>query len=128
MDQGHVAVPHAEDEVVLPVRKQALDHIQQGGVAALQLPDDEHAAGDLRRHVQFLGPHVDVAEHDVVGDDVLDERAPVVLLLVVALRAVEGHAGHGADGVAHLVVPHGEHRIVEPGAPAPQGAEGPPLR
>ena len=75
--------------------------------------------------MQFLGPHVDVAEHDVVGDDVLDKGAPVVLLLIVALGPVEGHACHGADRASDLVLAHGEDGVVEPGAQAAEGVEGP---
>ena len=48
-----------------------------------------------------------------------------MLFLVIALGSVEGHAGHGADGAADLVLPHGEHGVIEMGAPAPQGMKGP---
>ena len=127
MDQGHIAVPYAEDEIVLPVGKQTLDHIHEGGVPILQLAHQEHAAGNLRGHVQLLGPHVDVAEQDIVGDDILDKGTAVVLFLVIILRSIEGHAGHGADRVAGFVLSHGENGVVEPAAPAAKGMERPPI-
>ena len=128
VDQHHIAVPHVEDKVVLSVGKQALHHVQHGRVPALQLADDKHAPGYLRRHVELLGPHVDVAEQDIVGDDVFNKGGAVVLLLIVALGAVEGHAGHGAHGPADLVVAHGKHRVVETGTPAAQRPEGSPIQ
>ena len=58
------------------------------------------------------------------GNNIFNKGAPVVLLLVIALRAVERHAGHGADGVAGLVISHGKHRVVKMGAPAAQRVKG----
>ena len=124
VDQCHVAVPHAKDKIILPIRKQTLDDIHQRGVAVLRLTDEEHAPRHLRRHMELFCPHVDIAEHDVVGNNIFNEGAPVVLLLVIALRAVERHAGHGADGVAGLVISHGKHRVVKMGAPAAQRVKG----
>ena len=125
VDQRHVRLTHADDEVILPVGEEILHHLQRDGLAAaLHRPDHEYAAGYLGGHVQLLGPHIDVADKNVVGDDVLDEGALVVLFLIVRLGGVQGHAGHGAHGAAHAVITGGEHGIVKMSAPAGQRLEG----
>ena len=125
VDQRHVRLTHADDEVILPVGEEILHHLQRDALAAaLHRSDDEYAAGYLGGHVQLLGPHIDVADKDVVGDDVLDEGALVVLFLIVRLGGVQGHAGHGAHGAAHAVIAGGEHGIVKMSAPAGQRLEG----
>ena len=124
VDQRHVMLAHAEDEVVLPVGEQRLHHVHGDAVQpVVHGTDDEHAAGDLGVHMQLLGAHVDVGNEDVVGDDILDEGALVVLLLVVALGGVQGNGGHGADGAAHAVVAGSEHGVVKAAAPAGQRLE-----
>ena len=125
VDQRHVGVAHAEHKVHLTVGEHVLDHVQRHGVIPLiQRPDHEHRPGHLGGHVQLLGPHVDVADEDVVGDDVLDERTLVVFLLIVVLGGVQRHRRHGTDGTAHAVVTAGKHRVVKVTAPAGQRFEG----
>ena len=60
---------------------------------------------------------------DVIGDDVLDEGPPVMFLLVVGFGCIQRHRGHGANGLADLVVAKGEGCIVKLGSPAVQGLE-----
>ena len=77
--------------------------------------------------MQLLGPHINVAQQDIVGDNVFDKGRLVVLFLIIGLRAVEGHGGHGAQGTRLRVVPLGKGGVVELGPPALQGLEGAPL-
>ena len=78
--------------------------------------------------MQLLGPDIDVPQQDVVGDDVLDKGGLVVLLLIVGLGPVEGHHGHGAEGLGLRVLPLDKGGIVELGAPAGQCLEGAALK
>ena len=121
-------VPHAEDKVVLPVREQGLDHVRGDGLPLAQGAHHEDAATYIRRDPQLLGPHVDVAQHDIVRDHVLHEGAAVMLLLVIGLGGVQRHGGHGADRPADLIVPQSEGRVIELGAPAGERLEGLPLQ
>ena len=50
-----------------------------------------------------------------------------MFFLVVILGSIEGDAGHRANGMADLVLAHGEHGVIKVGAPAAQGMEGPPV-
>jgi len=74
--------------------------------------------------MQFLGADIDVAGEDIVGDDILDEGALVVLFLVVGLRTVERDVGHDAEASGSLIVALGEHGIVKVGAPGNERLEG----
>ena len=122
-DEDHVALADAEDEIVLPVREQGLDHVRGDRLPLLQGADHEYAPGHVRCDPQLLGPHIDIPQHDVIGDDVLDEGPPVMFLLVVGFGCIQRHRGHGADGLADLVVAKGEGCIVKLGSPAVQGLE-----
>ena len=122
-DEDHVALADAEDEIVLPVREQGLDHVRGDRLPLLQGADHEYAPGHVRRDPQLLGPHIDIPQHDVIGDDVLDEGPPVMFLLVVGFGCIQRHRGHGANGLADLVVAKGEGCIVKLGSPAVQGLE-----
>ena len=123
-DQDHIPLAHAEDKVALAVGEQGLDHIRGDGLSLFQRADHKHAPGNIGADPQLLGPHVDIAQHDIVGDDVLDEGAPVVLLLIIGLGGVQRHRGHGADGLADLVIAKGEGRVIKLVAPARQRLEG----
>ena len=74
--------------------------------------------------MKLLSTHINVANKDIVGNDVLNEGALVVLLLIIGLGRVQGHAGHGADRAAHAVVAAGKHGIIEVAAPTGQSLEG----
>ena len=125
VDQGHVVVAHAQHEIILPVREHILHHVHGNGLGpVVHRADDKHAPGHLRRHMQLLGPHVDIADQDIIRDDVLNKGALIVLFLIIDLGGVQGHAGHGAHGASHAVVAAGENRIVKVGAPAGHGLEG----
>ena len=129
VDERHVLLAHADDEVILPVREQPLDHVHRHRLQPLiHRADHKHAARRLRGHVQLLGAHIDVADEDIIRNNVLDEGALVVLLLVIALGRVQRHGGHGAHGAAHAVVAAGKDRVVEVGAPAGQCLEGAALQ
>ena len=124
VDQRHILLTDADDEVVLPVGEQPLDHVHRDALQPLiHRAHHKDAAGSFGGNVQLLGTHIDVADKDVVGDDVLDERTLVVLFLVIALGGVQGHGGHGTDGAAHAVVAAGEHSVVKAHAPAGQRLE-----
>ena len=122
-DQDHIPLTDAEDKVILPVREQGLDHIGGNGLALLQGAHHKHAPGHIGGNPQFLGAHVNIAQHDVVGNDVLDKGATVVLLLIVGLGGVQGHGRHGADGLADFIVTKGKSRVVKLVAPAVQRLE-----
>ena len=125
MDQCHIRLAHAENKVVLPVREQALDHIHRHGFQPLiNRPDDKYTPAHLHRHMQLLGAHVNIADEDIVRNNILNKRALVVLFLIVGLGRVQGHAGHGAHSAAHAVVPTGKHGVVKVTTPAGQRLEG----
>ena len=74
--------------------------------------------------MQLLSLGIDVPQQDVVRNNILHKGSLVVLLLIIGLGRVQGHAGHGAHGASHTVVAAGENRIVKVGAPAGHGLEG----
>ena len=73
----------------MPVREQGLDHVRGDRLPLLQGADHEYAPGHVRRDPQLLGPHIDIPQHDVIGDDVLDEGPPVMFLLVVGFGCIQ---------------------------------------
>ena len=125
LNEHDVALAHGDDNAVLAVGHQVLHrlhrHILRVLVAAA---DHEDAARHLRVDVQLLRADIDIAQQDVVGDDVLHERCLVVLFLIVALRAVERDGGHGASRARDLVLSLGVGGKVELPAPAGKRPEG----
>ena len=125
VDQHHILLAHAENEVVLPVREQALNHVQRRRLHPLiHRTDDKHAAVYLGGHVQFLGSHVNIADQYVIGNDVLHEGALVMLLFIVAFGGVQRHSRHGTHRASNAVVTAGKHRIVKVSTPAGQCLKG----
>ena len=125
MDQGHIRLAHAEDEIILPVGEQALDHIHGHGLQTLvNGADNEYAPVDLHRHMQLLGTHINIADEDVVGNDILNKGTLVMLFFIVSLGRVQRHAGHSTDRAAHAVVAAGKNGIVKVAAPAGQSLKG----
>ena len=113
LDQHQVRLGDAQDKVVLAVREQILQHLDGADVGLVHLADQEHHSGHVSGEMQLLGADVNVAGEDVVRDDVLDERALVVLLLVAGLGLAHGDGGKDTDGAGHGVVPADENRIFE---------------
>ena len=77
------------------------------------LPDQEHGPGCIGGEVQLLCPDIDITGQDIIHDDVLDEGAPVMLLLVEGLGIVQGDVGQLAEAPGGLIVAGAEHRILE---------------
>ena len=123
-DKHHIPLADAQDKVALAVREQGLDNVGGNRLALLQRADHEHAPCNIRGDAQLLGPHIDIAQHDVIGNDVLDEGTAVMLLLIIGLGGVEGNGSHSADGTADLIITKGEGSIVKLVAPAAEGLEG----
>ena len=98
--------------------------IRDSHIGAAHLADQEHGAGDLGHKVQLFGTDVDIAQQDVVRDNIFDKGGLIVLFLVVGLGAVEGHRRHGTHHLRQLVLPPRKGGVVELGAPARQGLEG----
>ena len=125
LNEHHVALAHGKREAGLAVREDVLYRLHGQALKALvQAADQEHAAVELGLNVQLLGADIEVAEHDVVGDDVLDEGDLVVLLLIIALGRVERDRRHGAGRAAHLVLAIGKNRKIKVSVPAGQRLEG----
>ncbi|MPM26155.1 hypothetical protein SDC9_72656 [bioreactor metagenome] len=122
-DQNHVSLAHGENKIVLPVRIQGLNRVRGDGLGLFQGANDKHAPGHVAGNPQFLGPHINVAQHDIVCDDILDKGATVVLLLVIGLGGIQRHGGKGADCFADLVVAEGKRGIVKLRPPAIQRLE-----
>ena len=121
MNERHILLTHAQHKVVLAIGEQILDLLHGSNLHPLiHAADDEHAAVDLRCHMKLLGAHVDIGDEDVVGDDVLNEGALVVLLLIVALGGVQRHSSHGADGTTNDIITVGKHGIVKMTTPGRQ--------
>ena len=125
MDQHHILLAHAEHKIVLPIREQTLDQIQRRGLQTfIHRPYHKYAAVYLSRHMQLLGAHVNIADKNIVGNDVLHEGALIVLLFIIILSGVQSHRRHGTHGTANTIVSAGKHRIVEMTAPAGQRLKG----
>ena len=123
-DQDHVPLAHAEDKVILPVRKHRLDHIRGHGLPLFQRAHHKYSPGHIGSDPQLFGAHIDVTQHDIIRDDILDKRAPVMLFLIVGLGRVQGHRGHSAHRPAHIIIPKDENRVIKLGIPSIQGLEG----
>ena len=123
-DQNHIPLADAEDKVILAVREHGLNGLRGNGFPLLQGPDGEDAPADIGGHPQFLGPHINIAQHDVVGDDVLDEGTPVMLFLIIALGRVQRYRCHRTDGLADLIIAKGENGVIKLVSPAAERLEG----
>ena len=91
LDQGDVRLVDIDDEVLVLIGEQVLEHIVGGDVVLLgNLHQHAHPA-DVRIEMELVALEIDVTGQDVIQDDVFDKVAPVVLLVVILLDAVEGH-------------------------------------
>ena len=124
LDQGHVGLAEGEDEVGLTVGVQVGHHIHGGHVWHTQLAHQQDHPGHLGDEVQLLGPDIDVAQEDVVGQDVLDKGSLVVLLLIIGLGTVERDGGHGAHGGSLLIFAPDKGGIVKLTIPTGHGLKG----
>ena len=122
-DEDHVGIVDGDHKVALSVREDGLYGIHHCQIRCSHLPEQEHCPICLGGKMQFLCPDINVAQHDIVGDDVLDKGGLVVLFLIIGLGAVEGNRRHGADQLCLLVLAGDKDSVVKLGAPAAEGLE-----
>ena len=92
LDQGDVRLVDIDDEVLVLIGEQVLEHIVGGDVVlARQCFTSMHTRLTSESKWSSWLLTIDVPGQDVIQDDVFDKVAPVVLLVVVLLDAVEGH-------------------------------------
>ena len=77
-----------------------------------------------RGNAQFLGAHIDIAQHDIVGDDVLDEGTPVMLFLIESLGIIQGYVSQIAVCPGLIIVTEAENSILESIGAAENPTEG----
>ena len=123
LDDGNVRLVDAEHKVLLLVGEHILQHIHRRHVGTADLTNQKHGPLYIGGKMQFLGPDVNIARQNVVGDDVLDKGALVVLFLIIGLGAVERHIGHDAQASGRLVVAVGKHGVIKIRTPAGQRFE-----
>ena len=99
-DQNHISLTNTQNEVVLTVREQSLHHVGRNGFAVLQCTDYKHAAGDICRDTQFLCAHINIAQHDIVRNNILNKRSAIMLFLIIRLGRIQSHRSHGTNGLA----------------------------
>ena len=113
LNDDDIRLAHRQDKIPLPVREEVLDNFQRRDVGTVQLADQIHGARHVGHKVQLLGPDIHVAGQDIVGNDVLDERSLVVLLLVIRSGLVHGHGGEDAYAARGGVMPRDKHGVVK---------------
>ena len=125
LDQGDIRLVDIDDEILVLVREQVLQHVVGGDIILLGDLDQHAHPAHVKVEVQLMGFQIDVPGQDVVQDHVLDEVAPVVFLVVVLLDVIQRH-GQDAHELGGLRVGalH-EHGILRPGL-SPEGLEGVP--
>ena len=123
-DQNHVPFSHVQNEIVLPVRVHGLNHVRRHRLALPQRPHYKYAPGQIGGHAQFLCPHINVAQHDIIRNNILDKGPAVVLFLIIGLGRVQGHRRHGTNRLAHIVLPKGKGGVIKLIPPAVEGLEG----
>ena len=124
LDHGDVRLVDAQNEVLELIREHTAQHIHRRHIPVAHLPDQEHGPGGIGGEMQFLGPDVDVTGEDVVHDDVLDEGAPVMLVLVIILGVAQGHIGGDAHTPGQVVLAGAEHGVLDIVGGAHHGLEG----
>ena len=111
LDQGDVRLVDIDDEVLVLIGEQVLEHIVGGDVVLLgNLHQHAHPA-DVRIEMELVALEIDVTGQDVIQDDVFDKVAPVVLLVVILLDAVQRDRKQ-ADVFRRLgIIAGDEHRV-----------------
>ena len=124
LDHSDVGLIDGDDKVLLPIGEQALQHIHRSHVDVAGLPDKENRAVLIGREMELVGADIDVAGKDIVGDDVFDEGALVMLFFVIDLGAVERHMGHQAKAAGKIIVAVDKNGIVKAVAEVGQRFDG----
>ena len=89
-DEGDIGLGDVDDEVLVAVREQVLDDVEDGGILGTGDADEEHDTGGVGVEPEFSRLDVNVSRQDVVEDDILHKVAAVILLVVELLDAAEG--------------------------------------
>ena len=123
LDHRNIRLIDAQDKVLHLVREHTGQNIHGSHVTAAHLTDEEHGSGGIGSKMELLGPDVDIPGKDIVHDDILDEGAPVVLLLIKDLRVIQRNVSHGAEGSGHLIVAGAEDGVFKEIGAADNGLE-----
>ena len=87
----------ADDVVLGFIREHILQHLEGQHIGLAKELDEENDADLLGVEVELLALDVDIAGQDVVKNDVLDERALVVLLVVESFDITERNCEYLCD-------------------------------
>ena len=124
LDNGDIRLIDAQDEILELVGEHTAQHIHGGHIAMAHLTDQKHSTGGVGGEMQLLGTDVDITGQDIVHDDILDEGAPVMLLLVEGLGIVQGDVCQLAEAPGSLIVAGAEHGVLKEIGIADDGLEG----
>ena len=104
-DEGDVGLGDVDDEVLVAVREQVLDDVEDGGILGTGDADEQDDAGGVGVEPELSRLDVDVTGQDVVQDDVLHEVAAVVFLVVELLDAAEGNGQDAGILLGEFIFP-----------------------
>ena len=85
LDQDNIMLADIDDKILVLIREHILNDIERNDIDLAVELDQNGDTHDFRGEMQLLGLDVNIAGKNVVKDDVLDERALVVLFIVQIL-------------------------------------------
>ena len=74
--------------------------------------------------MQFLGTHINIAQQDVIGNNILNKAGLIMLFLIIILGTVQGHGRHGTKSCRHLILAGYKGSVIHLVTPATQGDKG----
>ncbi len=111
-----ILLGNTDDKLAALVRENILYHIEGQNIGAGIELDEKDYANLIGVEVQLLGLDVDVTRKNVVEDDVLYERALVILLVIKILDIGKCNGEDGRHLLSQLVLAFDENDILPLGA------------
>ena len=108
-----ICLVYADNEVMLLIGEKRLQNLNARNVRALDLTHKQQRTRNIGGKVQLLGPYINVAGKNVIGNYILKKSSLIVLFLVIHLRLVKGDGSHHACHARHIIAALDKNGIVK---------------
>ena len=95
------------------IGEKRLQDLNARNVRALDLTHEQQRTRNIGGKMQLLGPYINVAGKNVIGNYILKKSSLIVLFLVIHLRLVKGDGSHHARHARHIVAALNKNGIVK---------------
>ena len=85
LDQHDVTFRDVENEILLLVREEVLDHIECGNIVGSNDPDQQDYPGGIGVEMQLAGFDINITRQDIIKDHVFNKVAAVIFFVVILL-------------------------------------------